>query len=130
MISHTAFFGDGEYTFAFPSRDLIEELERQTGKPVGALFWRLRNHDFAFADILQVIRLGLIGGGSTPANADQLVSVYVIGRPLAESFAVALGTMSALFFGAEDKGQDEPQAAATSGDLAAAINEALQEAGV
>lgn len=123
MIEHKAFFGDGEYTFAFPTRELIEELERQTGKPVGALFWRLRNHDFAFTDILQVIRLGLIGGGTTPTDADQLVSVYGNGRPLVESFTVALGIMTALFFGSDEK-------EAAPGDLAAAINETLQEAGV
>lgn len=42
MIEHRAFFGDGEKTFAFPTRDLIEELQRKTGQPIGAIFRRFR----------------------------------------------------------------------------------------
>lgn len=109
MIQHTAFFGDGEKTFAFPNRELIEELERKTGHGVGALFRRFRASDYSLSDVLQVIRLGLVGGGTTPAEADQLVSIYCVGRPLAEVFAVADGVITALFFGVE------------------AINDALQQ---
>ncbi len=127
MIQHTAFFGDGVKTFAFPTRDLIEELERKTGHGVGALFRRFSTRDFAFLDILQVLRLGLIGGGAAPADADQLVALYAIGRPLAESLTVADGVLAALFFGSEDEAQDEKRQAAASGDLSAAINDALKQ---
>ncbi|OCP17018.1 MULTISPECIES: gene transfer agent family protein [unclassified Ensifer] len=109
MNEHRAFFGDGEKTFAFPSRDLIEELERKTGQGVGALFRRFRGSDYSFSDVTEIIRLGLVGGGTAPAEADRLVSVYAIGRPLAEVFAVADGVITALFFGTE------------------AINDALQQ---
>lgn len=109
MIQHTAFFGDGEKTFAFPTRELIEELERKTGHGVGALFRRFRTSDYAFSEVLQVLRLGLIGGGTVPTEADQLVAIYGIGRPLGEVFAVADGVIAALFFGSE------------------AINDALQQ---
>lgn len=128
MIHHTAFFGDGEKTFAFPTRELIEELERKTGHGIGALFRRFRTQDFAFYDIIQVLRLGLIGGGTAPAEADQLVALYAIGRPLAESFAVADGVIAALFFGNDEKTQDEARQAAASGDLAAAISAAYEDA--
>ncbi|MBD9555675.1 gene transfer agent family protein [Ensifer adhaerens] len=101
MIEHSAFFGDGEKAFAFPTHELIEELERKTGHGVGALFRRFRASDYSLSDVLQVVRLGLIGGGSTPAEADQLVSVYGVGRPLAEVFAIADGVITALFFGVE-----------------------------
>ncbi|RFB95341.1 hypothetical protein B5K11_10430 [Rhizobium leguminosarum bv. trifolii] len=108
MIQHTAFFGDGEKVFAFPTRDLIEELERKTGHGVGALFRRFRASDYSLSDVLQVIRLGLVGGGNSPAEADQLVSIYGVGRPLAEIFAVADGVITALFFGsAPENPQDE-----------------------
>jgi len=126
MIEHRAFFGDGEKLFAFPTRELIEELERKTGHGVGALFRRFKSQDFAFMDVLQVLRLGLIGGGTTPREADMLVALYGIGRPLAESFAVADGVITALFFGNEEVQGETGQAAAT-GDLAASINDALKQ---
>jgi hypothetical protein len=130
MIQHTAFFGDGEKTFAFPTRELIEELERKTGHAIGTLFNRFQRHDFSFSDLTEIIRLGLIGGGTTPAEADRLVSVYSINRPLTESFFVALGIVNALFFGkAEPAGdaQDEIRQAAASGDMSTASNEALEQ---
>lgn len=144
MIEHRAFFGDGEKLFAFPTRELIEELERKTGHGVGALFRRFKSQDFAFLDVLQVLRLGLIGGGTTPREADMLVALYGIGRPLAESFAVADGVITALFFGVEEPEAVKPAVwtneepdddfpapvevqAATSGNLAAAINAAYQD---
>ncbi|TAU48184.1 gene transfer agent family protein [Rhizobium ruizarguesonis] len=102
MTEHRAFFGDGEKTFAFPTRELIEELEHKTGQPIGALFRRFQSHDFSFSDLTEVIRLGLIGGGASPADADRLVSVYSINRPLTESFLVALGIITTLFLGTEE----------------------------
>ncbi|SFH23250.1 gene transfer agent family protein [Ensifer sp. OV372] len=127
MIQHTAFFGDGEKTFAFPTRELIEELERKTGHAIGALFRRFRTSDYSFMDVLQVLRLGLIGGGTPPREADQLVALYGIGRPLAESFAVADGVITALFFGTEVEAQGEIGQAAATGDMTAAINDALRQ---
>ncbi|ASP68297.1 GTA-gp10 family protein [Sinorhizobium meliloti] len=134
MIEHRAFFGDGEKTFAFPTRELIEELEMKTGHGVGALFRRFRTQDFSLSDVFEVIRLGLIGGGgTTPAEAARLVSVYGVGRPMAESFAVADGTITALFFGADEDDtasipQDELRQTAATGDLAGAISAAYEDA--
>lgn len=136
MSEYRAFFGDGVKPFAFPTRELIEELERKTGQGVGALFRRFRSSDYSFSDVTEVIRLGLIGGGTTPPDADKLVSVYAIGRPLAEVFAVADGVITSLFFGSDDTAQvpailpDDVQQAAVSGDLSAAVNEALKESGL
>ena len=65
MIEHRAFFGDGEKTFALPF-PLIEELQRKTG--IGALFHRVRTLAFDAADLSEIIRLGLIGGGMKPAG--------------------------------------------------------------
>jgi hypothetical protein len=135
MTHHTAFFGDGAKTFAFPTRDLIEELERKTGYGIGALFRRFRTSEYSFSEIIHVLRLGLIGGGMLPARADQLVAIYGIGRPMAETFAVADGVITALFFGnvpgnAEDDfgfPQDDQRQAAAIGDISAAINEALKQ---
>ncbi|MBX5023058.1 gene transfer agent family protein [Rhizobium lentis] len=135
MTEHRAFFGDSEKIFAFPTRELIEELEQKTGQPIGGLFRRFQNHDFSFSDLTEIIRLGLIGGGTSPADADRLVKVYSIGRPLTESFLVALGIITALFLGVEDDPddddfgfpQDEKHQAAATGDLAAAITAAYRD---
>ncbi len=102
MIEYRAFFGDGEKLFAFPTRDLIEELERKTGNGVGALLWRLRNNEFTFMEMVEVIRLGLIGGGTTPADASRLVTVYAVGRPWTETHLIAVGIINAVFFGSEE----------------------------
>ncbi|WEJ11185.1 gene transfer agent family protein [Sinorhizobium prairiense] len=134
MNQHKAFFGDGEKTFAFPTRELIEELEAKTGHGIGALFRRFRTSDYSFSDVLEVIRLGLIGGSTAPVEAARLVNVYCIGRPQAEVFAVADGVITALFFGApEDDAdaaaipQDELRQAAATGDLAAAISAVYED---
>lgn len=128
MIEYRTFFGDGEKLFAFPTRELIEELERKTGHGVGALHWRLANEQFSFNDTLQVIRLGLIGGGMSPREADQLVALYCMGRPWRESLFVAIGVMNALFYGTpETEAQDETRQAAATGDMSAAINAALKQ---
>ncbi|MCQ1779162.1 gene transfer agent family protein [Neorhizobium galegae] len=117
MIEHRTFFGDGEKLFAFPTRELIEELERNSGHGVGALFRRFRTADYSLSDVFEVIRLGLIGGGTAPAEADQLVKLYGVGRPLAEIFAVADGVITALFFGNEEAQGDIGQAAAINAAL-------------
>lgn len=101
MTEHRAFFGDGEKAFAFPTRDLIIELETKTGHGVGALFRRFRDTSYSLTDISEIIRLGLIGGGTAPEEANRLISVYIIGRPLAEIFSLADGVITSLFFGVE-----------------------------
>jgi hypothetical protein len=124
-MKHTAFFGDGEKTFALTTT-MIQELERKTGHGIGLIFWRIQQHHFSLQDIAEVIRLGLIGGGTTPIEADALVKTYVDNRPLIESMEVALDVISARFIGTtitDDLPSDVQHAAAT-GDLAAAVTEA------
>lgn len=102
-MKHTAFFGDGEKTFAFPTIELIQELERKTGHGIVALFSLLQNKACGFADLTEVIRLGLIGGGMLPVEASALVNTYAIARPIGESLEVAVGILATLFFGVEEK---------------------------
>lgn len=101
-MQHTAFFGDGDQTFAF-TRELIHELERKTGHGVFALFTRIQTRQASMTDLLETIRLGLIGGGTTPADAAALVNTYAVARPLSESLAVAIGILSTLFFGPDEE---------------------------
>ena len=95
----TQFFGDGERTFAL-SPALIEELERVCGAGIGAIAKRLFSGQFRHADILQVIRLGLIGGGEKPQVAASLIQVYAAAQPISEVLPLAVSILETLFFGA------------------------------
>lgn len=96
--SHVAFFGDQDRTFALPA-DMIAELERKTGRGIGGLCRDLFGGNFAHREILETIRLSLIGGGETPAVAASLVSVYAANRPLAETYPLAVSILEAAYFG-------------------------------
>lgn len=98
MITHTGFFGDAEHTFALTD-EMIIELERLTKVGIGVLYTRAISMQFAVTDIAQTIRLGLIGGGSTPQIAAQLVETYAANRPLAETFPLALDILDARWNG-------------------------------
>jgi hypothetical protein len=128
-MKHTAFFGDAEYTFALTD-DMIRELEHKTGVGVGGLYVRVINSQFHVADIIEIIRLGLIGGGAAPVTAQRLVDSYAKNRPFEETFPLALDILDARWTGAPEKRaaiDAELHHAAASGDLAAAINAGLEQ---
>lgn len=98
MITHTAFFGDGEHRFALTD-DMILELERLTGAGIGALYLRAIAMQFSLSDVTEIIRLGLIGGGATPEEAHRLTHTYARRRPIAETFPLALDILDARWNG-------------------------------
>lgn len=53
-------------------------------------------------DIRETIRLGLIGGGMAPAEANKVVALHVDGHPLAHSVFVAFGILEAALVGIPD----------------------------
>ena len=122
MISHTAYFGDGVKTFTLTDT-VITELQHKTDLGIGALFLRMAASQFRVADIVEIIRLGLIGGGTSPADAQRLVDAYAEDRPFDETFPLALDILDARWSGkpevAEDHSQDELRQAA--------INDALEQ---
>ncbi|CUW88463.1 gene transfer agent family protein [Rhizobium pusense] len=107
-MQHTAFFGDGDKTFAL-TNEMILELERKTGVGIAALYARFMRQEFHFADMIEIIRTGLIGGGTSPAHAQTLVDIYAKPRPVMEIFPLAFDILDARWSGTE----------------AAAINDAL-----
>ena len=129
-MKHTAFFGDGEKTFALPSEQILE-LERKTGTGVGTIYSRVMTGQFQFGDIMEVIRLGLIGGGTSPKEAQALVDAYARPTPIIEAFQLAADILEARWSGKVETpapdAQDDLRQAAT-GDLAAAIREAYADA--
>ena len=100
---HVAFFGDAERKFRLPP-ELILELERKTGAGIGALCQRLFAGSFSHLDITETIRLALIGGGTSPKDADALVSAYALNRPLSETYPLAVSVLETLWFGAAKEG--------------------------
>lgn len=97
--AHRAFFGDAERPFMITA-GLIVELERKVDCGVGSLCRRLFAGEFRHADIVETIRLALIGGGERPDRAAELVAAYVLNRPLAETYPLAVAILETLWFGA------------------------------
>ncbi|MBB4373305.1 hypothetical protein GGD63_006127 [Bradyrhizobium sp. cir1] len=93
----TAFFGDQEYKFDLaPSQ--IRELEAKCG-PIGAISNRVFSRNFAQADVNETIRLALIGGGTAPKRATELIAAYAEGRPLIETYELAARILERVMFG-------------------------------
>jgi hypothetical protein len=103
------FFGDGERDFALPAK-MILELERTTGAGLGELFRKLTAGTFRFAEITETIRLAMIGGGTSPEDADRLVHTYVDpeGTPLLRAHILATDILSDRYIGPNDGATDEP----------------------
>jgi len=99
---HRAFFGDAEHDFHLTDA-MIEELERITGAGIGTLYLRVARSQYHARDLIETIRLGLIGGGMNPQRAAELVAVYAKDRPLAETFGLALDVLDARFSGKPDE---------------------------
>ncbi|RCW85431.1 gene transfer agent family protein [Phyllobacterium bourgognense] len=99
-MTHKAFFGDKARTFAL-TPELIIELERKTGTGIAAFVARFMRVPMAFHfnDIVETIRLGLIGGGTSPEEAQSLVNAYVTPRPIAETLSLAIAILEAAWFG-------------------------------
>lgn len=96
--SHVAFFGDQERTFLL-TPPMIVELERITGRGIGGLCRSLFASDFRHVEVLQTIRLALIGGGTEPEEAASLIAAYATPRPVMEPYALAVAILEATMFG-------------------------------
>ena len=95
---HRAFFGDGEKTFALPP-DQIQELQRKIGAGIGVIYTRVMSGQFEFADLMETIRLGLVGGGTSPKDAQALVDAYARPTPIIESFQLAADILEVAWSG-------------------------------
>ena len=101
MSEHTAFFGDNEHTFRLTSQ-LITELERITAAGIGSLSKRLFAGEWRANEVIQIVRLSLIGGGLDPQEAQALVDAYSI--PLIPLWGIALSVLEKTLTG------DQPHA--------------------
>lgn len=88
-------------------RPHLIELERVTGTGVGQLLRRVIAGDFHASDLSETVRLALIGGGASPAEAATLARVYIAERPLIEGHGLATEILLAAWNGV--KAAAEPQ---------------------
>jgi hypothetical protein len=94
----TLIWADGEHRFRLRIRELRELQDKCDAGPA-QIMMRLVQHTWRVDDILQTIRLGLIGGGKSPTDALVLVKRYVEDRPLAENVVVAAEIIAAAISG-------------------------------
>jgi len=115
-------WADGVYLFALKLKQ-IEELQRLCGAGLGEIAQRLLVEErWKVCDIVETIRLGLIGGGTTTLRARELVDTYIDGRPLADprdpnnSKVTAQAIIGAVYFGVAEEGEPEGKAEAAADD--------------
>jgi hypothetical protein len=97
-IIENKFFGEGYYDFSLPIKQ-IERLQELTGVGPMPLYNRIRGNEWKVSDLIETIRLGLIGGGMAPQEAFQLVSTYVIDQPYVPNVITALEILAVLLYG-------------------------------
>jgi hypothetical protein len=93
-----AFFGDQKYTFKL-TPELIRELESKCGAGIGLIAGRVFARQFSQAEITETLRLALIGGGTAPKRAAELIAAYAEGRPLIETYEIAAKVLEKTLFG-------------------------------
>ena len=98
-MKHVAYFGDGEKTFAL-TMPMIAELERKAGVGIGAIYQRVAlTLQFHVSDVIEIIQLGLIGGGTAPAEAQSLIDAYTPEQPLIPLAMLAVDILNARWNG-------------------------------
>lgn len=103
-------WADGTYSFRLAWGQLAELQEKCDAGPYVVL-QRLHSGAWRIEDITNIIRLGLIGGGSQPAAALKLVRAYVEDRPPMENLIPAQVILSASLMGAPEEKVGEVDAA-------------------
>jgi hypothetical protein len=126
-------FADGTYTFRLAIGQLreLQETVNKTRIKLGApligpasLYNLLVSRDAWMHEVREVMRLGLIGGGTKPVEAVDLVRRYVEERPMAESSVHAALVLGAALFGTPEEELDEGKEMPASQDQTASASPA------
>lgn len=117
-------WADGTYLFALKLKQ-IEELQRLCGAGLGEIAQRLLvEQRWRVSDVVETLRLGLIGGGLPAVRARELIETYVDGHPLADPrdpanhLMTAQAVITAAYFGvveATEEVEGKVEAAADDG---------------
>ena len=98
----TLLWGDGDRAFRLAIGQLRELQDKCDAGPAEIL-GRLSNGTWRVDDIRETLRLGLIGGGTTPTDALVLTARYVDNRPLMENVMPAQAVLLAAIVGEEEQ---------------------------
>ncbi|NTD84350.1 gene transfer agent family protein [Agrobacterium tumefaciens] len=110
-------FAAGTYKFAL-TWDLASEWEKTTDRSLYAtLLQAMRTGIVGLNDTRELVRLGLIGGGTAPKEALRLVRTYVEERPAAENFGLVINLVDALYHGKGVPDPDEGKPAESAGTV-------------
>jgi hypothetical protein len=96
--SYRSFFGDAEYTFCITA-PMLQELEAKRGVGFLALSMRVFTRQCAHADITEILRVALVGGGTSPKRAAELIAAYAADRPLSETWPLTAKILERLLCG-------------------------------
>lgn len=102
-------WADGDYTFSLKWKQLIELQEKLDAGP-GYILDKMWQNNWKVEYISEIIRLGLIGGDQTPANALNLVRTYVETRPPLENLSLAQAILAISLQGAPEEEKGEAKA--------------------
>lgn len=95
-------FGDEERTFDLLALGAWRKLQAATDFGFWVLLQRLVTRQCGVPDYREVIRIGLIGGGASEAEALQLVKAHFDPAPLGHYLPLAIDIMNAAAWGADD----------------------------
>lgn len=95
-------WADGRYTFRLAWAEL-EQLQEACDAGPYVILNRLIDGSWRVADISNVIRLGLIGGGMAPLVALKKIRSYVEGFAPMKNLLIAQAVLSAAVVGAPDE---------------------------
>lgn len=102
-------WADGTYPFRLGFGQMAELQEKCDAGPYFIL-GRLHDGTWRIEDVSNTIRLGLIGGKMSPADALRKTRTYVEDRPLLENVHHAIAILTAGLLGAPDEKPGEPAA--------------------
>lgn len=94
-------WADGEYKFRLGIKEL-EELDEKTDRGPLELLRMIDAGTWRAPHLREVIRVGMIGGGTAPATATQLLKRYLDDRPLMEWLPIARAILFAAIAGPRD----------------------------
>ncbi|HVV43184.1 MAG TPA: GTA-gp10 family protein [Nitrobacter sp.] len=100
----------GTHVFDLNSRRvawmLNDGFPGQYGPTVAAVLRRFDEQVYSPADIENVFRIGMLGGGMLESDVEALIEAHVRGQPLAPLALIAFGLVTAVFIGAENVDTD------------------------
>ncbi|MFG1314721.1 gene transfer agent family protein [Xanthobacter autotrophicus] len=101
----TRFLGDGQYEFNLSSTQIVK-LEKLLSVGIGELSQRVVSGRFHHVELIETVRHGLIGAGTSHEHAANLIAVYVDGSPLKPVHTLAVEILAAAWDGTPEPDED------------------------